>query len=110
MLLRRQHRPTYLRVNEEIRNRIRLSVAAYSYEYHDDEVMSDSEFDELAKKIDLSVSTGNRKLDNFFKKNFNPDTGMWIRKHPDKGGLEWLYQRYYKPDASAGLPMLVADL
>ena len=32
-------------VNQEIRNRIRLSVAAYAYEYKDDPVMSDASFD-----------------------------------------------------------------
>ena len=57
-------------VNEEIRNRIRLSVAAYAYEYKDDPVMSDAEFDELSQKINPTEKTGNRKLDNFFKKHF----------------------------------------
>ena len=37
-------------VNQEIRNRIRLSVAAYAYEYKDDPIMSDDDFDKLAKK------------------------------------------------------------
>ena len=32
-------------INEEIRRRIRLSVAAYAYEVHNDSVMSDGEFD-----------------------------------------------------------------
>ena len=32
-------------INQEIRNRIRLSVAAYAYEYKDDPIMSDDEFD-----------------------------------------------------------------
>lgn len=82
----------------ERRNRIRLSVAAYAYEYKDDPILSDEDFDKLSYKINTSVKTGNRKLDNFFKKNFNPDTGMWIRKHPDKAGLEDIYVRVYKKD------------
>jgi len=58
--------------------------------------MTDHEFDALSLKVDLSVVTGNRKLDNFFKKHFQPSTGMWIRKHPDKAGLENIYYRYWK--------------
>jgi len=76
----------------ERRNRIRLSVAAYAYEYHDDSIMSDSAFDSLSLLIDTSVSTGNTKLDNFFKKHFEPDTGLWVRKHPELSGLERVYQ------------------
>ena len=81
---------------EERRRRIRLSVAAYAYEVHNDSVMSDGEFDKECLLVDLSVSTGNRKLDNFFKKNFDPSTGSWIHKHPEKNKLEWTYQRVYK--------------
>ena len=83
-------------INQEIRNRIRLSVAAYAYEYKDDPIMSDTEFDELSKKIDVSEKTGNRKLDNFFKKHFAPDTGMWIHKHPERSKLEFIYENYFK--------------
>lgn len=82
-------------VNQEIRNRIRLSVAAYAYEYKDDPVMSDASFDELSRQIDITVKTGNRKLDNFFKKHFEPDTGMWIRKHPERSKLDHIYRNYY---------------
>ena len=83
---------------QERRRRIRLSVAAYAYEYYDDSIMSDAEFDRLSYLVDTSVSTGNKKLDNFFKKEFEPATGMWVRKHPDKKGLENLYQRYYNKE------------
>ena len=83
-------------INQEIKNRIRLSVAAYAYEYKDDPIMSDTEFDELAKKIDVSEKTGNRKLDNFFKKHFAADTGMWIHKHPERSKLEYIYENYFK--------------
>jgi len=38
-------------ISKEIQNRIRLSVAAFSYEYQSDSIMSDSEFDELSKQI-----------------------------------------------------------
>jgi len=86
-------------VNQEIRNRIRLSVAAYAYEYKDDPVMSDASFDELSRQIDITVKTGNRKLDNFFKKHFEPDTGMWIRKHPERNKLDHIYRNYYGGEA-----------
>jgi hypothetical protein len=84
-----------MQVSQEIRNRIKLSVAAYVYEYRNHSIMTDHEFDELSTKVDLEVKTGNRKMDNFFKRYFEPATGMWIRKHPDKGGLEDIYQRYF---------------
>ena len=78
------------------RLRIRLSVAAYAYEYENDSVMSDAEFDRLSLLVDTSISTKNRKMDSFFKKRFNPDTGQWVRFHPDKPGLANAYHRYYK--------------
>ncbi len=85
-----------MEINQEIRNRIRLSVAAYAYEYMDDPIMSDTDFDKLALKINPNEKTGNRKLDNFFKEHFMPDTGMWIHKHPEKEKLKYIYKEYYK--------------
>lgn len=83
-------------VEQERRNRIRLSVAAWAYESHSASFLTDDEFDRLAEKIDPSMSTGNRKLDNFFKKHFHPHTGQWVHKHPDRRGLERLWQLHYK--------------
>ena len=82
-------------VSEQIRLRIKLSVAAYAYEYRNNSIMSDAEFDEMSYLVDTTIATGNRKLDNFFKKHFEPATGMWVRKHPDKRGLVNIYERYY---------------
>jgi len=82
-------------VSEQIRLRIKLSVAAYAYEYRNNSIMSDAEFDEMSYLVDTTIATGNRKLDNFFKKHFEPATGMWVRKHPDKQGLVNIYERYY---------------
>jgi hypothetical protein len=82
-------------VNPEIRNRIRLAVAAYAYEYCHDSIMSDHEFDELSLKIDPEAMTGDTKLDDYFKKHFEPATGMWVRQHPDKQGLRTAYERYH---------------
>jgi len=83
-------------INQEIRNRIRLSVAAFSYEYQSDSIMSDAEFDELSKRINPEVETGNEVMDRFFREQFEPDTGMWIQRHPDLRGLELIYNKYYK--------------
>jgi hypothetical protein len=85
-------------VNSEIRNRIRLAVAAYAYEYCHDSIMNDHEFDAMSREIDPEADTGNTKLDNFFKKHFEPATGMWVRQHPDKQGLRTAYERYHNRD------------
>lgn len=83
---------TPTRIEIERRSRIRLAVAAYAYEIKNDNIMSDHDFDELSKCIDLSVSTGEDKLDAFFRRYFEPATGMWVRKHPNKTGLERIYR------------------
>ncbi len=83
-------------INPEIRNRIRLSIAAYAYEYEDDPIMSDGEFDNLAKSININEKTGNQKLDDFFENHFQPDTGMWIHQHPEKEKLKKIYMEYFK--------------
>ena len=82
-------------VEKERKNRIKLSIAAYSYEVHSDSIMSDSEFDDLANKINVQTNTDNEIMDDFFKQEFNPYTGQWIHKHPNKDGLEKLYQKFY---------------
>ena len=82
-------------INKEIYNRIRLTIAAYAYEYRDNPIMTDCDFDQLSKLINPSEKTGNRKLDSFFKKHFNPNTGMWIYKHPELSKVSYLYEKYY---------------
>ena len=83
-------------INQEIKNRIKISVAAYAYEYLDTPVMSDSDFDALSQLIDTKNKTGNEMLDKFFEKHFVADSGMWIHKHPEKEKLKYLYERFYK--------------
>ena len=83
-------------INQEIKNRIKLSIAAYAYEYKSDPIMSDDDFDQLALRINPQEKTGNIKLDNFFRKHFATDTGLWVRKHPELNKLEWLYKEYFK--------------
>lgn len=70
-------------VEQERRNRILLSIAAYAYEIENDPVMGDSDFDALAFEIKPEVLTGHPVLDEFFQTEFSPSTGMWIRKHPE---------------------------
>lgn len=83
------------RVERERWLRIRLALAAYAYEYENDSIMSDAEFDKLSLEVDTSIRTGNRKLDKFFRDHFNPSTGQWVTRHPEKPKLKRLYQRYY---------------
>lgn len=72
--------------------RIHIAVYAYAYEFMDDPLVSDGDFDKLAKEIDLSVETGNAALDFWFEENFTPDTGVWVREHPNIAGLDRYYQ------------------
>jgi len=90
-----KYNPTPIEI--ERRHRIRLSVAAYTYEYHSDSIMTDAEFDALSLKINKETKTGNDLLDSFFLEHFDSCTGMWIRNHPEKGKLEWLYKNVYRP-------------
>lgn len=83
-------------IEQEIRRRIRLSVAAYSYEYEDESIMSDAEFDALCLEVKPNMKTGNVKMDRFFKNHFDPSTGQWIRKHPQITRIQQIYNDYYK--------------
>lgn len=83
------YQPTPIEI--ERRNRIKLSLYAYAYEFEGDSLVSDGEYDDLSLKIDKSVKTGNKKLDTFFNREFDPHTGMWIRKHPELDKLKALY-------------------
>lgn len=81
-------------VEKQRRIRVLLSLYAYAYEYKARSIVSDGDYDRMALLVDTSISTGNKKLDNFFKKHYSPHTGMWIRKHPEKDKLEALYVQY----------------
>lgn len=83
-------------VELEVRRRIQLSVAAYSYEYEDESIMSDAEFDKMCLEIQPNMMTGNSRMDRFFKSHFDPSTGQWIRKHPEINRIKQLYNDYYK--------------
>lgn len=80
-------------INEEIRNRLKISVYAFAYEIKHDSLISDYEYDLLAKKINVNVSTNNKLLDEFFRDCYTPDSGMWVTKHPELGKLNKLYEK-----------------
>lgn len=77
-------------INTETKNRIKLAVAAYAYEVLNLPIMTDGEFDDLAKKIDLTINTRRPDLDKWFRENFSPSTGMWVLNHPDRRRLDTL--------------------
>lgn len=67
----------------EKKRRIRLTVAACSYELFDHSLVSDAEYDRLSSEVDLSVSTDREDLDMWWELNFDKSTGMWIYNHPE---------------------------
>ena len=83
-------------VEVERRNRIKLSIAAYAYEFENTSIISDSDFDDLAKTINIQLSTGNSRMDKFFREHFSEFTGQWIHKHPEKNKLKAIYLKYYR--------------
>lgn len=78
-------------------SRIKIAVAAWAYEFGPHPIMSDKDYDALAELVhqERHIATGNHRLDRFFQREFNPDTGMWVHRHPNKAGLENIYARYY---------------
>lgn len=78
----------------ENRQRIFLVVAAYAYEYMDVSLMDDAVFDQACRTIDLSLDTEYPKWDAWWRKHFTPETGMWIRSHPDHAGLRAYVERF----------------
>ena len=75
--------------------RIKLSVAAYAYEFENQPIMSDRRFDKIAEGIVRGMDTGNPALDRFFDQVFTPMTGMWIHEHPELGGIQQIYERHF---------------
>lgn len=86
--------------------RIKLSLAACAYEFYSNSIMSDKEFDDLARSIDPSISTIEnyhdpeqikryKKLDKFFRTKFRPYTGQWVWEHPELDRLKFRYERIY---------------
>lgn len=98
-------------VERERRARIRVSVLAYAYEYHAHSIVSDHDYDRLARAVQPTVTTGHAALDQFFRTTYSPDTGMWIRSHPELSGIINIYNRYYanvqRPSRRLHLPPIL---
>lgn len=82
---------------QETRRRIKLCVWAYAYEIDGESLVADHVFDREALAVDLRLATSRPEMDDWFRKNFDPSTGMWIRNHPDLTGIEKLYRTTFKP-------------
>lgn len=83
-------------VEKERHRRIRLSLAAYTYEVHNEIIMPDTDFDKLCLEINRGMDTGRPELDRFFREDFDPSTGMWIHKHPELDKLGAIYDKLYR--------------
>jgi len=88
-------------VSEEIRRRIKVSVWAYAYEFLDKSLVSDEKFDEECYRINPDLVTGNELLDTWFKTEFAPYTGSWIRNHPELDKIAELYGKFYSSPSAA---------
>jgi hypothetical protein len=84
------------RIDLETNRRIRIAIYAYAYEFESDPIVSDAEFDDLAKLIDVDISTRRPDLDKFFRKEFSDCTGQWIHRHPDLEKIRDIYHAYYR--------------
>lgn len=79
------------------RDRIRIAVAAWAYESGYRPIMSDQEYDDLSERVhrQRNIATGYSRLDRFFQRSFDPDTGMWVHRHPNVQGLINIYMRVH---------------
>jgi hypothetical protein len=78
-------------IERERRIRIRLSLLAYAYEFAGVSLVSDARYDALAKASDPTIRTG--YLDDWWRDNFLPWSGMWVHEHPEVAKLERLFER-----------------
>jgi hypothetical protein len=81
---------------KETHLRIKLSIAAYAYEFDNSSIMSDGEFDQLCLKVNLNTNTNNENMDRWFREHFDKSTGQWIHHHPNLKGIKYLYEQYFK--------------
>ncbi len=84
-----------LRKEVETKRRIYISICAYAYEILNNPIVSDADYDRIATEVDLSIDTSRPDLDDWFRKNYQPHTGMWIHNHPELDKLKRLYNDYY---------------
>jgi hypothetical protein len=87
-------------VCHETRARVRVALWAYAYEVKQDPLVDDATFDAVAATIDVTTATKRPDLDEFFRKEFSPDTGQWVWKHPEIDKLEAMYRMQRKPEGA----------
>jgi hypothetical protein len=75
----------------EKKRRINVSLWAYAYEFLNESLVEDYIFDAECLLVKPEIETGSFIEDKFFKNEFTPSTGMWVRKHPDLTGLAFVY-------------------
>ncbi len=75
-------------VEIETHRRIKLAVWAYAYEVLDEPLVEDHVFDREALLVDLTINTTRPEMDRWFRKEFVPDSGVWIHRHPDLEGIK----------------------
>ena len=80
----------------ETRRRIRVCVWAYAYEIMNDLIVTDAVFDVECYQVNLAIETDRLDLDYWFRAHFQPDTGMWIHKHPELDKIHNIYMRWCK--------------
>lgn len=74
-------------VEVERKRRIDVAAWAYAYEVDGDPLVSDATFDQECLRVRPEMATGNATLDQFFREEFSPSTGMWVHMHPGKNKL-----------------------
>jgi NAD-dependent DNA ligase len=76
------------------RLRIRLAICAYAYECLDEPLVPDHVYDEMSRRVDPSIETGHPVMDEFFRAAFEPNSGAWVRRHPEIDALERRTHQY----------------
>lgn len=76
---------------DEKRRRICVALWAYAYEIMDDPLVPDEMFDRICREIDIDIPTDRPNLDQWFREQFDPSTGMWIHRHPEMDGIRRIY-------------------
>lgn len=81
--------PPYVQSDVEVERmrRIRVAAWAYAYEVESTSIVDDTTYDQEARLICPEIATGHAVLDEFFRTEFAPSTGMWVHKHPEKHKL-----------------------
>lgn len=75
-------KPVQTLIEKERQRRICVAIWAYAYEFLSASIVSDAKFDKTCQEIDVKIATGHKVMDKWFKKEFSPHTGQWVRNHP----------------------------